>query len=99
MQFTIPAPKTYEEIDEGVYRGSDGNLYEDEKILRYRVMRKHTAKPYSDGGWGLYSSWSNLESATKSMNDLQKLEEENGRLYNYKIVDAGKTIISKRLIY
>ena len=43
MQFTIPAPKTYEEIDEGVYKGSDGNFYEDETILRYRVMRKHTA--------------------------------------------------------
>ena len=99
MQFTIPAPKTYEEIDEGVYKGSDGNFYEDETILRYRVMRKHTAKPYSDGGWGLYSSWSNLDSANFSMNELRKFEEDNGHLFDYKLVDAGETLVTKRLIY
>ena len=99
MQFTIPAPKTYEEVDDGVYKGSDGNFYEDETVLRYRVMRKHTAKPYSDGGWCLYSSWSNLDSAKFSMNELRKFEEDNGHLFDYKLVDAGETLVTKRLIY
>ena len=96
MQFTIPAPKTYEEIDDGVYRGSDGNLYEDEKILRYRVMRKHTAKPYSDGGWCLYSSHKKHAPAKKFVSDLMIADKD---LYNYKLVDAGKTMVIKRLIY
>jgi hypothetical protein len=96
MQFTIPAPTTYTKVDDGVYKGSDGNFYEDETILRYRVMRKHTVKPYSDGGWGLYTSHDNIDTATSCMSDYKK---ESGHLYNYKLVDAGETLVSKRLIY
>ena len=29
MQIIIPAPTTYTKVDDGVYTGSDGNLYHD----------------------------------------------------------------------
>ena len=93
MQFTIPAPKTYTKVDDGVYKGSDGNFYEDETILRYRVMRKHLKPPYDSSGWSLFTSHSKQESATEMLDNLEK------DFYDYKIVDAGETLVSKRLIY
>ena len=33
------------------------------------------------------------------MNELRKFEEDNGHLFDYKLVDAGETLVTKRLIY
>ena len=52
----------YTEIENGTYRGSDGNLYYDERVLRYRVLYQHADRPHSEN-WNLYSSHSKFESA------------------------------------
>ena len=96
MQITIPAPTTYTKVDDGVYRGSDNNLYHDETVLRYRVMRKHLIEPYSESGWGLYTSHADKDSAITCMFDSK---EKTGEVYDYKFVDAGEPTTIKRLLY
>ena len=94
MQITIPAPTTYTKVDDGVYKGSDGNLYHNETVLRYRVMRKYLKPPYNSSGWSLFSSHSKQESAVDTMFD--NLKED---FYDYKIVDNGEATTIKRLLY
>ena len=93
MQITIPAPTTYTKVDDGVYKGSDGNLYHNETVLRYRIMRKHLKPPYVSSGWSLFTSHSKQESATDMLDNLEK------DFYDYKIVDNGEATTIKRLLY
>ena len=93
MQITIPAPTTYTKVDDGVYKGSDGNLYHNETVLRYRIMRKHLKPPSASSGWSLFTSHSKQESATDMLDNLEK------DFYDYKIVDNGEATTIKRLLY
>ena len=85
----------YTEIEDGVYRGSDGNLYHDERVLRYRVLYQHADRPHSEN-WMLYSSHSKFESAQAQVERQNKKWEG---LNVYKLRDAGEATTIKRLIY
>ena len=72
MQITKPAPTTYTKVDDGDYKGSDGNLYHDEIVLRYRIMRKHLIPPYDSSGCYILTSHPTQESATDMLDNIQK---------------------------
>ena len=85
----------YTKIEDGVYRGSDGNLYHDERVLRYRVLYQNADTPHSEN-WMLYSSHSKFESAQKTVDE----ENEKWKGWNvYKLRDAGEATTIKRLMY
>lgn len=83
-------------VDDGVWTDTNGNHYHEELVLRYRVCFKHLHKPYNTGDWLLHSSYFTKESAINAMFDEK---EENGDLYDYKLVDNGEPSTIKRLMY
>lgn len=85
----------YTEIEDGVYRGSDGNLYHDERVLRYRVLYQNADTPHSEN-WHLYMSYSSFEPAQAC---VERQNEKWKGLNVYKLRDAGEATTIKRLIY
>ena len=83
-------------VDDGVWTDNNGNHYHEEQVLRYRVYFKHLHKPYDTGNWLLHSSHSIEQSAIDTMFDEK---EDNGDLYDYKLVDNGEATTIKRLLY
>ena len=85
----------YTKIEDGVYRGSDGNLYHDERVLRYRVLYQHADRPNSEN-WLLHTSHSKFESAQAEV----ERQNEKWKGWNvYKLRDAGEATNIKRLVY
>jgi|TARA_R100000742_G_C4190426_1_gene22687 hypothetical protein len=95
MQFTIPAPETYEKIGEGVYRGSDDNLYQEERVLRYRIYYLRSDDTTSDN-WSLHSSFTSEEPCQA---EVARLNKTDRGLFTYYFKDNGKPTTIKRLIY
>ena len=85
----------YTKIEDGMYRGSDGNLYQDERVLRYRVLYQHADRPNSEN-WLLHTSHSKFESAQAEV----ERQNEKWKGWNvYKLRDAGEATNIKRLVY
>lgn len=95
MQITIPAPTTYTEVEDGVYKGSDGNLYHDERILRHRIFYQRSDDTTSDN-WSLHSSFTNEKPCQA---EVARLNKTNGHLFIYYYKDNGKPTTIKRLLY
>tara|TARA_R110000824_G_scaffold264062_1_gene452868 strand:- start:100 stop:363 length:264 start_codon:yes stop_codon:yes gene_type:complete len=85
----------YTKIEDGMYRGSDGNLYHDERVLRYRVLYQHADRPNSEN-WLLHTSHSKFESAQA---EVERQNEKWEGLNVYKLRDAGEATNIKRLVY
>ena len=85
----------YTKIEDGVYRGSDGNLYHDERVLRYRVLYQHADRPHSEN-WMLHTSHSKFESAQA---EVERQNKKREGLNVYKLRDAGEATTIKRLMY
>tara|TARA_R110000803_G_scaffold183433_1_gene245765 strand:+ start:192 stop:473 length:282 start_codon:yes stop_codon:yes gene_type:complete len=93
MNHGISLAPNFTEIEPGIYKDDQGNHWHDETVLRYRVLRKPTKEPYSNGDWLLYSSHSKEDDA------LESIKEDDRGHYKYKLKDQGESTVIKRLLY
>ena len=97
MKITIPPEGKFTRVDDGVYVDEKGNHYQEERVLRYKVIRQRTDE--TEDVWQLHSSHSSKQNAIINRDSLEEEEQTLHRLYRYIVKDEGQETTIKRLIY
>jgi hypothetical protein len=97
MKITIPPEGKFTRVDDGVYVDEKGNHYQEERVLRYKVLRQRTDE--TEDVWQLHSSHSSKQNAIINRDSLEEEEQTLHRLYRYIVKDEGQETTIKRLIY
>ena len=97
MKITIPPEGKFTRVDDGVYVDEKGNHYQEERVLRYKVLRQRTDE--TEDVWQLHSSHSSKQNAIINRDSLEEEEQTLHRLYRYIVKDEGQETMIKRLIY
>ena len=79
------------EVEQGLWQDEVGNYYEEESILRFRVLEQHK----EEEEWRLVSSHSTYEGAETNGGMFGR----RAKHFNYKIVDNGEATVVKSLVY
>jgi hypothetical protein len=97
MKITIHPQGKFTRVDDGVYVDEKGNHYQEERVLRYKVLRQRTDE--TEDVWQLHSSHSSKQNAIINRDSLEEEEQTLHRLYRYIVKDEGQETTIKRLIY
>tara|TARA_R100000995_G_C3445498_1_gene105446 strand:+ start:312 stop:605 length:294 start_codon:yes stop_codon:yes gene_type:complete len=97
MKITIPPEGKFTRVDDGLYVDEKGNHYQEERVLRYKVLRQRTDE--TEDVWQLHSSHSSKQNAMINRDSLEEEEQTLHRLYRYIVKDEGQETTIKRLIY
>ena len=97
MKIKIPPEGKFTRVDDGVYVDEKDNHYQEERVLRYKVLRQRTDE--TEDVWQLHSSHSSKQNAIINRDSLEEEEQTLHRLYRYIVKDEGQETTIKRLIY
>ena len=73
MKITIPPEGKFTRVDDGVYVDEKGNHYQEERVLRYKVLRQRTDE--TEDVWQLHSSHSSKQNAIINRDSLEEEEQ------------------------
>ena len=87
--------------ENGEFQDKNGNIYYEEKILRYRVMSKYVGPQATEHDkWRLSYSSSTLKGVEELMNhEVQRMEQANYKNEIMKVVDNGEESSVFSLMY
>ena len=97
MKITIQPEGKFTRVDDGLYVDEKGNHYQEERVLRYKVLRQRTDE--TEDVWQLHSSHSSEQNAIIQRDSLEEEEQTLHRLYRYIVKDEGQETTIKRLVY
>ena len=97
MKIVFQPQGKFTRVDDGVYVDEKGNHYQEERVLRYKVLRQRTDE--TEDVWQLHSSHSSKQNAIINRDSLEEEEQTLHRLYRYIVKDEGQETTIKRLIY
>ena len=93
--------KNIKKNEYGDYVDAQGNVYYQERVLRYRVYKKYVGKlAEKDERWSLVMSAQTMEDAKDMMDkELAYMHDRNYFNYEMKVEDKGKEDVFYSLAY